>query len=505
MELKASLKDYTQSEFQALVNIIWAVDLPKQDHDRLIEHFDRISEHPKGADLLFYPDDMVNTHSAESVVYHIRNWHHEKGRAAFKQEAIPAPVSAPSTPMTPLARSLAQVKKIAADVTVSDRDVETAFGLFEQGIQQLHGQLTTDAGIAAQTQTILTLEQAQHAALIAVRKLGFWKMTVEFAKSDAQRNLTYARSDQAQWLSVLEQIRATQEHYLRRLEALTQRNLFLSHQAEALLIKAQNQLVHTRSLAKVGNTISASLAYAHKRPEVLLESGPSHLPLNLQIDLQKSIRSAVAEFIWRNLSSEPTGESQCAAVLRFDFSSRADSQVYALSVPLVELMPLEGQDWLSLAACRAQVELPFRVGTTVVPAKPGAMFQGAREVKSLAQVYIAPAAGDSVRVRSARHDQQSNTFSFTTDGAAPITLCWSAPATLETTALVAQSSSCRLGFVQSLPVPLIEPLAGEAHTTRYDDYILVFPADSGLDPLYVTLSTFSLARTLALPAHAVPG
>lgn len=501
MELKATLKDYTQSEFQALVDRIWAVDLPKQDHDRLIEHFDRISGHPKGADLLFYPDDKVNSNSAESVVHYVRSWHHENGMAAFKQEAIPVP--APSTPMTQLARSLAQVKKIAADVTGSEKAVETAFGLFEQAIQQLHGQLKTDVGIAAQAQTIRTLEQAQHAAFIAVRKLDFWKMTVEFAKSDAQRNLTYARSEQAQWLNVLEQIKATQEHYIRQLEALTQRSLFLHQLAEALLINAQNQLVRTRNLAKVGNTITASLAYAHKRPEVLLESGPSDLSLSLQIDLQKSIRSAVAEFIWRSLSSEPTGESQCAAVLRFEFSSRADSQVYALSVPLVELMPLEGQDWLSLAACRSQIELPFRMGTTVVPTKPRAMFQGMREVKSLAQVYIAPTADDRVRVRTARHDQQSSTFSFTTDGAAPITLCWSAPATLETTVPVAQSSSRPLGFLQSLPVPLIEPMAGEAHATGYDDYILVFPADSGLDPLYVTLSTFSLARTLALPAHAI--
>ncbi|WPN44899.1 S-type pyocin domain-containing protein [Pseudomonas sp. P8_241] len=166
-------------------------------------------------------------------------------------------------------------------------------------------------------------------------------------------------------------------------------------------------------------------------------------------------------------------------------------------------MPLEGQDWLSMATCQGQIELPFRMGTTVVPAKPGTMFQGAREIKSLSQVYIAQAVGNSVRVRSVRHDPQSNGFSFTTDGVAPITLCWSAPATLETLVPAAQASPRRLGFVQSLPVPLIESMAGDAQAAEYDDYILVFPADSGLDPLYVTLSTSSLARTLALPAHAI--
>jgi hypothetical protein len=34
MELKPTLKDYTASEFQTLVERIWAVDLPRQDHIR---------------------------------------------------------------------------------------------------------------------------------------------------------------------------------------------------------------------------------------------------------------------------------------------------------------------------------------------------------------------------------------------------------------------------------------------------------------------------------------
>lgn len=57
MELKATLKEYTASEFQALVDRIWAVDLPKLDHDRLINQFDRIVGHPQGACLLFYADN----------------------------------------------------------------------------------------------------------------------------------------------------------------------------------------------------------------------------------------------------------------------------------------------------------------------------------------------------------------------------------------------------------------------------------------------------------------
>src|SRR5688572_5544992 len=83
MELKATLKDYTEPEFQALVDRIWAVDLPKPDHDRLINHFDRVVGHPKGADLLFYPpEDDTNTYLSGSVVYYVKDWYHKQGRAA---------------------------------------------------------------------------------------------------------------------------------------------------------------------------------------------------------------------------------------------------------------------------------------------------------------------------------------------------------------------------------------------------------------------------------------
>ncbi|MBD9439920.1 bacteriocin immunity protein [Pseudomonas sp. PDM04] len=86
MDLKTKLNDHTASEFHALVNKIWAVDVPKQDHDQLIDHFDRIVGHPAGADLLFYPADLANSNSPDNVVHLVRTWHHQQGTAAFKGE-----------------------------------------------------------------------------------------------------------------------------------------------------------------------------------------------------------------------------------------------------------------------------------------------------------------------------------------------------------------------------------------------------------------------------------
>jgi hypothetical protein len=489
MELKATLKDYTESEFQALVNKIWAVDLPKWDHDRLINHFDRIVGHPNGADLLFYPDDKVNLNSPESVVHTVRDWYRKRGVAAFKEGNVS--VSTPPVQLSPVARNLAEVQRVAAGVATSERAVETAFGLFEQGLQHLRSQQNVHLGIPEQETNSRTLELAQYETGIAIRKLEFWKMRVEFAKRDAQRNLTYARSEQALLQSIVQLINSTHDGYIARLGGMTQRHRALHDQAEVLLIAAQERLIRSRHLAGTGPTqaacaITTSLAFADKRPDVLLEGGASALLGSQQIDLQKAIRSAVAEFTWQNTSGEPADEIQRAAVLHFEFSSRVDRQVYGLSVPLAELLPIEGQDWQSLAASRAEVDVPYRMSTAVVPAKPRTMFQGLREIKTLSQVHITPSKGShpasGVRVRAAQHNERLNTFSFTADDAAPITVDWSAPATLDASPPVAPAPSRRLGFGRSSPVPVLETSVGDV---RFDDYIVVFPIEAGLDPVYV--------------------
>ena len=481
MELKTTLKDYTASEFQALVNNIWAVDLPKPEHDQLIDHFDRIVGHPQGADLLFYPTDEHISNSPQAVVHHVRTWHHQHGIPAFKGEGIPVEKT-PAAPLTPLARSLAEVEKIAADVAVSGHVLEEAFNHFEQQIKSLQSQQDANRDIHKQETGIRTLEHAQHEALIAVRKYEFWKMSVEFVQSGAQRNLTYALSEQAQWQGVMQQINAIHDRYITRLANITQRHRALHDEAEVLLIAAHQRLIHSRGSTQTMHTISASLAFADKRPDLLLPGGSPVLLASQQTDLLKAIRSVVAEFSWQNTSGEPDTGNQQAAVMSFAFSSRADTQVYGFSVPLSELLPIEGQDWQHLAASEAEVDVPFRMSTATVPALPGKMFQGLREIKTLSEVYLTACRGcqsiSGVRVRAVTQDQHLNSFSFTSEGVAAIAVHWSATVALES------AQSRRIRFVHSALAPTIEAFADEAHG-RFDDYILVFPVESGLDPIYI--------------------
>ena len=256
MELKATLKEYTTSEFQALVNRIWTVDLPKQDHDRLINHFDRIVGHPQGADLLFYANDRFISNSAELVVHNVRSWHKKQGVAAFQDEAVAVP--RPSVPTGPVARSLMEVQKIAADVAISEQAVEMAFGVFERGIQHSRSQQRAPLGISEQETRIRSLELAQHETLMAVRKFEFHKMRIQFAKNSAQSNLSYARSEQAQWQGIAQQINATHDRYIALLATIAQRHRAFHDQAEALLVQAQEQLIRSRTQAGVGPAQTAA-------------------------------------------------------------------------------------------------------------------------------------------------------------------------------------------------------------------------------------------------------
>lgn len=492
MELKSTLKDYTASEFQFLVRSIWAVDLPKREHDRLINHFDQIVGHPQGADLLFYPEEESISNSPELVVSTVMNWHHKRGTAAFKDETFP-PVGRPAVSLSAAARNLAKLQELSADGAASEKALDTAFRDFDEGIEQQRSEQSIDASAVALETRIRAVEHVRNEAHTAFRKMEFWKRSANLVMGGTQRNLSYARSDEAQWHAQVQQCKAIQDHYFPRLVTYTQRFASLYQDAEALLIGLLEQLISARGRAGAGpgnspSAVTASLSLAGNSPDILLAAGPLVLhPAQLKA-LQKSIRSAVGEFIWQKIAGEPSEKIDCAVVLQFLFSSRADTEVYGISVPLVELLVLEGLDWQHLAAIKAEVHVPIRMNSALVDATPVTMFQGMRQVKQLPQVYITAFQGTSpapnVRVRAALRNEHSNGFSFTTDGPAPITVNWTAPLPIQISSPISRPPINRLGFIQSAPVPLLEPLIYKDEL-RFDDYIVVFPDESGVEPVYL--------------------
>ncbi|MFJ2480133.1 S-type pyocin domain-containing protein [Pseudomonas sp. NPDC087598] len=502
MQLKPTLKDYTEPEFQALVDRIWAVDLPNADHDRLINHFDQIAGHPKGADLLFYhPDEDPNPNSAGSVVYYVKDWHRKQGSVAFKGQAslaAPAPPASPA-PMNwaqitqqRIAQQLIDSQKTSADLATSQRATEAALTLLEQQIGNLRKRSNVQISASEFEKDLRSVEIAEFDTRLAVHGYKLWKMSVQFKRDNAQREVNYAQAERGQWQNIAQQFGATYDRYVASLNAINQRLKRLQEEAEMLLTTAQTKLVELRNrqdagLPRAPVQLFAPLASVNARPAVLIDGELSRTLESHRVELQKSIRSAVAEFTWQITSSVQRDPVQYAAVLRFEFRSRAELGRYGVCVPLSEFLVVEGLDWQYLAATKGNIDVPFRMSSGHYAVPSGTLFQGIREIKSLHQVAISPVSATElnpgVRVRPATWNESSQTYSFTADGNAPFTIIWRLPEILQNSSPLTSIADYRMSSLQSPHTPLIESFPGEANVT-FDDYVVVFP-DSDLEPVYV--------------------
>jgi len=84
MKLKSALEEYTEAEFLELLNKIWEIDVSSEDeHDKLIEHFANITEHPRGNGLIFYPEAGVED-SPQGVLAVVKSWRATNGKPGFK-------------------------------------------------------------------------------------------------------------------------------------------------------------------------------------------------------------------------------------------------------------------------------------------------------------------------------------------------------------------------------------------------------------------------------------
>lgn len=84
MAVKKTISDYTEAEFLAFVTDLF--DFSKRteaEDDALIDEFERLSEHPEGSGVIFYPpDDREDT--PEGIVKEVKRWRAENGKPGFK-------------------------------------------------------------------------------------------------------------------------------------------------------------------------------------------------------------------------------------------------------------------------------------------------------------------------------------------------------------------------------------------------------------------------------------
>lgn len=85
MELKNNITDYTESEFLKLLTIICNADTASEEEQiKFVTHFEKVTEHPSGSDLIYYPEDGADD-SPVGILKTIKEWRAKNGKPSFKK------------------------------------------------------------------------------------------------------------------------------------------------------------------------------------------------------------------------------------------------------------------------------------------------------------------------------------------------------------------------------------------------------------------------------------
>ncbi|WP_034948088.1 bacteriocin immunity protein [Erwinia oleae] len=83
---KENLNAYTEIEFLSFVKKICDFSKRTEEEDiALVDEFRRLTEHPDGSDLIFYPR-ADREDSPEGIVQEVKEWRAANGKPGFKPE-----------------------------------------------------------------------------------------------------------------------------------------------------------------------------------------------------------------------------------------------------------------------------------------------------------------------------------------------------------------------------------------------------------------------------------
>lgn len=85
MELKPRFEDYTENEFKSFIEDIFKENTAPDDDklDELLDHFEKITSHPDGSDLIYHTIDDENC-NPEGITKVLKEWRKSHGVPLFK-------------------------------------------------------------------------------------------------------------------------------------------------------------------------------------------------------------------------------------------------------------------------------------------------------------------------------------------------------------------------------------------------------------------------------------
>ncbi|MBJ2244196.1 MULTISPECIES: bacteriocin immunity protein [Pseudomonas] len=84
--MKTLISEYTETEFLNFVVSLCDSSIRTEEEDiEMVFEFERLTEHPDGADLIYYPRDDRED-SPEGIVKEVKEWRAANGKPGFKEE-----------------------------------------------------------------------------------------------------------------------------------------------------------------------------------------------------------------------------------------------------------------------------------------------------------------------------------------------------------------------------------------------------------------------------------
>lgn len=299
----------------------------------------------------------------------------------------------------------------------------------------------------------------------------------QLAKEELERTAAYYKKDIiTDSINFLNQQLIEQQGLLAQKE---QARLAAKAEAQRVAAEAAEQARLAAEAIRVANTFRAPGSASAAGPLFMTSAGTVAVVEAAAVTLQAAIRAAITA-LGGLVASVGAGFAVGISAL-FYSTKLANGELperYAFSTPLTDLAPNHGQDLNAIAAAGGTVDLPYRISSKTA-------------ADGQSEVFVVKTDGvtvpSKVRVVAATYDATQKIYTATTADVPPRTLTW--------TPIVNPGNSSTTSPAEQPAPPVytgatVTPVEGRIDTfpavseASFDDFITVFPAGSGLPPIY---------------------
>jgi hypothetical protein len=487
MSTSPSLESYTETQCLDLLNALWAMDMPEHEHNEMVALYDALVGKELGADALFHPTTFDGLLSPLTMLNWIKSERLLKGQPGFSREVSALePVIAQRNELrqqhavdAPVDN--ADLRKIAINLETAEQRVDISAGHLSLSLAPLENTRRTGSKASAAPSDWTRLRE--QCVMVENRLDALEDALSEYAYAIRRPELADIPPDEIR-MTPLDGIVRDEDvvmpdlHQLQRRKALhLARWREAERYATAQQERARSVLGWAEALLRGHPTETGLLACyiptqvfgpLLMRSDIMLMSafGPHRL------GVQRQIEQTLKNFMAVDSAQLDPLLTHAAKLLSLPLPRFGDN-AFAFSTPARLLSAMHNWSDIAASAQTAAFSLRMNAYCTIE-------FR-----KNVAQINLNrsndPARKPKVRVRQAAWDEQHQGYRFTTELPVSVDLLW-----LHSADFHRGPTTAKTWLSMTSKIALFNPQA--ASQAPPDDYIICFPKDAGLEPLYVVVA-----------------